>query len=85
MPVAGSALFVSRNVRIHDRTKAFGDLTAADIDQIRDHPDPDVPIEPHRLDELAEDMRRGGAAKVDDLGREAAARWARLIGVIPKF
>jgi hypothetical protein len=30
-------------------------------------------------------MRRGGAAKVDDLGREAAERWARLIGVIPKF
>jgi hypothetical protein len=85
MPVAGSAASVSQNVRINDRTKAFGDLTAADIDQLRDHPDRDVAIDPDRLDELADDMRRGGAAKVDDLGREAAERWARLIGVIPKF
>jgi hypothetical protein len=66
-------------------TKAFGDLTADELRQIRDHPDRDFPIEPYRLDELVEDMRRGGAAKVDDLGREAAERWARLIGVIPKF
>jgi hypothetical protein len=76
---------MSHDFRIDDRQKAFGDLTAADLEQIRDRPDPGFPIESHRLDELVEDMRRGGAAKVDDLGREAAERWARLIGVIPKF
>ncbi|MDX6534740.1 MAG: hypothetical protein QOF68_2484 [Gaiellales bacterium] len=76
---------MSHDFRIDDRQKAFGDLTAADLEQIRDHPDRGFPIESYRLDELVEDMRRGGAAKVDDLGREAAERWARLIGVIPKF
>jgi hypothetical protein len=76
---------MAHEFRIDDRRRAFGDLTIDDITWIRDHPDPGSPLGPDELNELIETMRRGGAAKVDDLGREAAERWARTIGIVPKF
>jgi hypothetical protein len=76
---------VPRTFRINDDSKTLGELTPADVDHLRRHPDPDAAADPAQLEQLAEDMRRGGAAKVDDLGREAADRWARTIGIIPKF
>ncbi|MDX6593775.1 MAG: hypothetical protein QOJ13_2971 [Gaiellales bacterium] len=39
---------MSHDFRIDDRQKAFGDLTAADLEQIRDHPDRGFPIESYR-------------------------------------
>jgi hypothetical protein len=76
---------VEQVFRIDGQEKRFCELTPADLDWLRTHPDPDFPVDDQHLEGVGAEMRRGGAATIDDLGTEAARRWRSLIGVIPKF